>query len=413
MSRFTVMGFSPIDVVDQARLALVREASPEVDLRLIDGPLDERAVLDAVAAGDPPDLIYLDRDLIGRYAALGSIVPLNPWIEREQVDLRQFRDTAVRHVSFRNAMYGLPEYNDVHVLVIHLAALASALLLPGDIEFGDWIRMPEANRELTSRLPGGGLRRAGVDAGLPELLPVWAKANGAELLSADGRTAQFEDPRVVEALETAMAVVQEQGGWTAVEALRDTLEPYGPDNPFARDQLGAMVVEGSYVDVLAEHSPYLEIAVKPVIDRHAIPLTYAHGMAWAIPTGARDPERAFAVARAMTAPDTWVAGAQARRAATREAGRRFEALYTANKVADHAIWTTIYEPSGVHVFDQGAQVIRSIQETGFVVPTNGAPQEVRAAWITGTNRALRGLETPARALERANRRAQAALDAAR
>lgn len=135
-------------------------------------------------------------------------------------------------------------------------------------------------------------------------------------------------------------------------------------------------------------------------------------MAWAVAAGSRDPRGAVAFARTMTAPETWIAGARARAAAARESGRRFEAMYTANKVADHAIWMSVYEPSGLPVFDAAAQVIRSIQETGFVVPPNAAPREVRAAWMSGTKRALRGEHGPARAMKQANRIAQAALDAA-
>jgi multiple sugar transport system substrate-binding protein len=408
----TVAGFNPDDVVAEARVAEFRRVFPDVELRFVDeGPLDDAAFLAGVAAGDAPDLAYVDRDLIGALAARGAIVPIDEWVAREEVDLHQFRDTAIRHASFRGTMYGLPELYDVHVLFIHVAALAAAMLVPTDIEFGDWVRLPRANRAMTYGTPTG-IGRAGVDPGLPDLLPVWAKANGADLLSADGRTAQFDDPRVLEALEAATVLIDDHGGWPAVEKHRDDLDLFGPNHPFIRDQFGVMPLEASYLDVLAEETPYLEVLVKPLVDRHALPLTYSHGMAWAIANGARNSGGAFSFARVMTSPDAWVAGAQARRAATQAAGKRFEAFYTANKVADHAIWTTVWEPSGNLVWDQAAHVIRSIQETGFIVPPNAAPREVRAAWIAGTRHALRGDQGPARALKQANRRAQAALDAA-
>src|SRR5205814_8015468 len=235
---------------------------------------------------------------------------------------------------------------------------------------------------------------------------------GVDLLSADGRTAQLDDPRVLEALEAAMVLIEDHGGWQAEEQHRDQLDLFGPEHPFIRDQYGVMPLEASYLDVLAEETPYLEVIVKPLVDRHALPLTYSHGMAWTVAAGARNSEAAFAFARVMTSPEAWVAAAKARKATADAAGRRFEAFYTANKVADHAIWTTVWEPTGNLVWDQAAHVIRSIQATGFIVPPNAAPRPVRAAWIAGARHALRGDQGPARALQHANRTAQAALDAA-
>ncbi len=406
-----VLGFSLADDVSVERIDQFRRLEPGINLPIDEEPLDHPAVLAAIAAGDAPDVVYLDRDVIGAYAVRNALLPLDALMSRDGVELSQFRDAPLRHVTFRGAIYGIPEFHDIHVLFVHNAALVSVLGHASDIEFGDWVRLPEMNVALTHRLPPG-LRRVGVDTGLPELLPIWAKANGADLLSADGRTAQFDDPRVVEALETAMRMIEAQGGWRAVSAHRDRLDFFSPDNPFASDQVAVMPMEASYLDVLAEQSSYLEFLVKPIVDRHALPLSWSHGMAWAIPRGAADPETSWRFIRTVSSPDAWLAGAKARMAAARAANRRFEALYTGNKVADAAIWSTVYEPSGQPFFDQAVQAIRFIQETGFVVPPNAAPLEVRAAWIAGTRRALRGNQQPAAALREANAVAQAALDAA-
>jgi multiple sugar transport system substrate-binding protein len=98
--------------------------------------------------------------------------------------------------------------------------------------------------------------------------------------------------------------------------------------------------------------------------------------------------------------------------AAKAEGRRFEPLYTANRDADVAIWASVYEPSGRPVFDGAVQAVRAIQETGFVVPPNAAPREVRTAWMRGVRRALRREVKPDAAMREANAQAQAALDAA-
>jgi multiple sugar transport system substrate-binding protein len=410
-TRLTVMGFTAADELEQARIEEASRAMPGVELVVDEGPLDEIAFREAVDRGTGPDLIYVDRDLIGAYAARGLIAPIDAHLDREGIDRHQFRDAALRQAIFRGATYGIPEYSDIQMLFLHLPALASVSVLPREIEFADWLHLPAANRELTLRF-GSVLGRAGVDTGLPGLLPFWARANGADLLSADGSTAHLDDARVLEALDVARQLIDDQGGWAAVSAFHDELEFFGPDNPFARNRAAVMAIDASYLDVLAEHSPHLEFAIKPVVDRWGAVLACPKGSAWAVPTSAADPARSFAAAWAMSRPETWVVGARARAVAAHERKRRFDEPYTANKVADLAIWKTVAEPSGMPMFDTAVQVIRTYQEIGFVVPPCPAPREVRAAWTAGVKRAMSGHVLTAVAMREANQRAQAAIDAA-
>ncbi len=384
---------------------------PDVDVTIDEGPLDGSAFLAAIERGASHDLLYIDRDLIGFYAARGLIRPIDDQLAATAIDVRQFRDAALRQVTFHGAMYGIPEYYDIQLLVLHLPALASVSVFPREVEFGDWVVLPEVNRSLTLVFPSG-LGRAGVETGLPESLPIWAKANDVDLLSADGLTANLDHPGVIEALGIAKGMIADQGGWDAVNAFHDELDLFGAENPFARNRVGVMAVDASHLDLLAEASPHLEIAVKPVVDRRGMPIPCPKGMAWVIPTDAHDAERSFAFAWAMSRPETWVAGARARAAAARSERRRFEEPYTANKVADLQIWTTVYEPSGRRLWDAAVQVVRTYQETGFAIPPNAAPREVRAAWISGVRRALGPSGRPTAAMREANQRAQAALDAA-
>src|SRR3546814_2943347 len=119
--------------------------------------------------------------------------------------------------------------------------------------------MSAANRALT-KSEDGQLTVIGVDSKLPEFLPLWAKANGADLISADGRTAQLDDPAVVEALEWAVSIYDDQGGFSAVKAYRDSADFFGEGNQFATGVLGAMSMEQWYVNVLSDVSPDAPLA---------------------------------------------------------------------------------------------------------------------------------------------------------
>ena len=135
------------------------------------------------------------------------------------------------------------------------------------------------------------------------VLPLWAKANGADLISADGRTAQLDDPKVVEALEWTVSIYDDQGGFSAVKAYRDSADFFGSGNQFATGVLGAMPMEQWYVNVLADVSADAPMAFDTVRDRDGNTLAYASGSAWAIPVGSDNPAAACRWARVMTSTD--------------------------------------------------------------------------------------------------------------
>jgi multiple sugar transport system substrate-binding protein len=63
---------------------------------------------------------------------------------------------------------------------------------------------------------------------------MWVKANGGALLSDDGRTAQLNDPKVIEALTTTAGIVQANGGWGKLKSLPDSFDFFGAKSQFAR-----------------------------------------------------------------------------------------------------------------------------------------------------------------------------------
>ena len=171
----------------------------------------------------------------------------------------------------------------------------------------------------------------GFDSKLPEFLPLWAKANGADLISDDGRTAQLDDPEVVEALEFAVGIYDDQGGFSKVKAFRDSADFFGEGNQFATDSLGAMPMEQWYVNVLNDVSPDapdgLRHGPRP---REGEPLAFASGSAWAIPKGSKNPE---AACRFAADDDRDRQLGQGRRGAGRRCARRRAASSPASSPA--------------------------------------------------------------------------------
>jgi multiple sugar transport system substrate-binding protein len=407
----STFGFSLQDEIATTRVDTFKKANPQVQVKVTEGGFDEQQFLSAVASGNPPDLVYLDREIIGTYATRGAIVPLDDCVRTAGIDMGQFRPAAAQQVTVNGKVYGIPEFYSVRVLIINNKAVADAGLTPADVTTTDWSKLAAVTRRLT-RTEGGKLRRIGFDPKIPEFLPMWARANGASLLSDDGRTARLDDPKVVEALETTVGLVQANGGWSKLKGLRDSFDFFGAKNEYARDQLGGMPMEDWYLNVLAENSPNVDITVAPFTDRQGKPLTHATGNAWAIPKGAKNPDAACRFMKTMTEPATWVAAAKARAAARAKEQLPYTGTYTANRVADQQIFGEVYKPSGNAKFDKGVQTLLAVQDAAFSTPPSPAGAEFQKAWQDAVNRVLAGQQQPAAALQQAQRRAQEALDKA-
>lgn len=407
----STFGFSLPDEIATTRVDTFKKAYPKVQVKITEGGFDEQQFLSAVASGNPPDLVYLDREIIGTYAARGAIQPLDDCISQAQIDMGQYRPAAVQQVTVDGKVYGIPEFYSVRVMMINNQAVKEAGMTPADVTTNDWSKLAPMAQKLTVT-KGDKLQRIGFDPKIPEFLPMWVKANGGAMLSDDGKTAQLNDPKVVEALATTAGIVQASGGWNRLKSLRDSFDFFGAKNEFVKDQLGAFPMEDWYLNVLAEASPDVDLTVAPFKDRQGNPITFVTGSAWAIPKGAKNPAAACQFAKTMTEASTWVAAAKARVAARAKKHLPFTGLYSGNKVADEQIFGQIYKPADNPKFDDAVQTVLGVQDVAFATPPSPAGAEFQKAWQDGVNRVLTGQMEPARAMERAQREAQAALDKA-
>ncbi|TDD72322.1 extracellular solute-binding protein [Jiangella aurantiaca] len=406
-----VMGFGATDEIAQTRLDLATEAVAPAEISLIEGDLDIQQFLSAVATGEPPELVYANRDQIGTFASRGAIIPLDECIDGEGIDTSLYLEPALNQVTFDGSVYGIPEFNSVQITQANADLLAAAGLTLDDVNGSDWDAVSAANEAMYVG-SGGSLSVIGYDSKLPEFLPLWAKANGADLLSEDGRTAQLDDPAVLEALEWAVSIYDAQGGFGVVKAYRDSADFFGEGNQFATNVLGAMPMEQWYVNVLNDVSPDAPMAFDTVRSLEGEPLAYASGSAWAIPADSANPQAACRFIKTMTETDSWIAAAQARVDLREAEGKPFTGLLTGNAEADQAIQDQFVQPSGDEKWDAAVAATYEANENTFTLPANPADAEFKTAWQDAVNRVLNGQQEPAEALAQAQEEAQAALDEA-
>ena len=407
----TNLGFGLGDEIATERVAHFQELYPDVELQMTEGALDAQQFLTAVASGNPPDMVYMNREVLSTYAVRGALTPLTECIANQEIDLSQYRQVAVDQVTVNGVVYGIPEFFNNIMMMINTKALDDAGLTMDDVDTSDWENISALNDALTVG-SGNNLNRIGFDPKLPEFLPLWAEANGISLISEDGRTAQLNDPLVVEALEFAFSLLETPGGYSPFKAFRDTWDFFGGQNQIVADQIGMWPMEQWYMNVLANVSPDAPIAFAAFQDREGNPLSYSTGSAWAIPRGASNPEAACAFMKAVTSPEAWIRAAETRAELRAESGAINTGVYTGNILADEVIFSEIVVPSGNEAFDNGVQVILSLQENAFAIPANPAGNEFRQAWMDAVNRVINREQTVQQALDQAQQEAQAALDEA-
>jgi multiple sugar transport system substrate-binding protein len=260
---------------------------------------------------------------------------------------------------------------------------------------------------LTAR-GGDKLTRIGFDPKMPEMLPMWAKAAGADLVDAQGAP-RLDDPKVVQALAATAEMVRRQASWSDFRAFRQTFDLFGKRNPYVVGQLGGMPIETWLLNSLAATTPDVDITVVPFTDRNGQPMTWGSGSGWAIPKGARHPRQACEFIAHMTNADTWVEAARARKQALTAKKKLYIGTYTGNRVADERIFRDVYEPVPYPALAEGVKVALGVQDRAFAQPPSPIGAEVKTAYESATARVLLGEQTPQQAMTQAQREAEDAL----
>jgi multiple sugar transport system substrate-binding protein len=406
----TTLGFGLVDEIASSRVDVFRTKHPDVDLRINEGAFDAQQFLSAVASGRPPDLVYLDRELIGSYAHRGALQPLTSCVDRAGLRMSDYRANAVDQTTVDGTLYGVPEFTIVQVVFVNDKAAADAGVRPADIDTGDWDELAGLGAKMTKQ-SGGKLTRLGFYPKIPDFYPLWVHAGGGRVLSDDGKRAELDSAAALAPLTYATGVYDQAGGYPTVKAFSDSWDFFGAKNEFATDQVGLMPMDSWYLNTLAEVSPDAPITVLPFRGRDGKPTAWAGGSAWAIPEGAKHPDQACDFIATMTAASTWVTAAKVRAAARAKDTLPFTGLYTANKVADDEIFADVYRPSGTRWVDQGVRTILDLQDVAFATPPSPAGAEVKNEWQAAGGRVLLDGDDPAGVLRSAQAQAQAAIDA--
>ena len=403
------------DEIAVTRYDVFANQYPDVTMDFTETDFDAQTFLTSVASGNPPDVVRMDRALVGTYVAEGALDPIDSCISTFGIDMSQYREPAVAGVTIDGSVYGIPEFYDSRILMINDSVVEDAGLTPADIDTTDWAKLTQVSKQL-SKTEGGKLTRIGFDPKLPEFLPLWAKANGASIISDDGKTSQLEDPKVAEALQYAVSLVTDQAPGPEFTDFKTNgpggKDFFGPDNQFAADTLGAMPMEQWYLNVLANNTPDEKISFAAFKDKQGNNVSMSGGSAWVIPASAKNKDAACEFMRVITLPDSWYAAAKVRADKRAADGEAFTGVYTGNKLADEKIFGELVNEQTAGAYYPGVQLTQETADTAFSMPANPAAEEFTRIWQAAVVKVLNEGADAAQTLAQADQEAQDAIDAA-
>jgi multiple sugar transport system substrate-binding protein len=407
-----IMGFGTNgDDVAKSRFAIAQQAIAPDTVSAPNGGFNDQQFLAAVASGNAPDLVYMDRAKVGTYAADGALQPLTSCISSQKIPIKDYRPAALSQVTYKGKVYGIPEFFDVRTIIADYDVMKSSGVTLGQMNTAHPATLRAAALKMYQH-NGSQVTRIGFDPKLPEFFPLWAKVFGVDILSPNGLVPHLNDPRAIKALTYAYGLIQAQGGYNAFIAFRNTWDFFGAGNQVAKDQVGAWPMEDWYVNVLAGTSPQVHSLTIPMRSTiNGKPINYTSGSAWAIPKGSKNPTDACKWAKAMTAVDTWVAAAKNRIALRAQKGGVFTGLRTANLKADQAIYKL--QPKLNSWFSQNIKTLAGVMPYSFSIPASPASAEFQTAWMNAVTRVLQGQQSPAQALNQAQKEAVQAIKAAK
>ena len=406
-----IMGFGTNgDDVATSRFHIAQQAIAPTQVSAPNGGFNDQQFLAAVASGNPPDLVYMNRSSVGTYAADGALQPLTSCIKSQGINTKQYRPAALSEVTYKGQIYGIPEFFDVRTIIADYTVMQQAGVSLKQMNTAHPATLVAAAKKMYQH-SGSQVTRIGFDPKLPEFFPLWAKVFGVDILSADGLHPHLNDPLAIKALTYAYSLIQAQGGYNAFLAFRNTWDFFGADNQVDKNQVGAWPMEDWYVNVLAGSSPSVHTLLIPVRTLTGHVINYTSGSAWAIPKGSKDAADACKWAKTMTSVSTWVTAAKNRLALYKSKGSGvFTGLRTANVLADQAIYKL--QPKINSWFDQNVKTLDGVMPYSFSIPASPASAEFQTAWMNAVTRVLQGQQTPTQALDQAQTEAVKAIKAA-
>ena len=409
--RLRVWGFGLDDARAKARLATFTKAQPNVTIEPVGGDLNTQQLLTSVASGDPPEVISFDRAQTGSWAGRSAIDPIDDLVSRDGFDLSQFYPFTIEQVKYNGQTYGVPQFVNLDLIYLNMDVLKEAGVDLASVDPGNWAQLQQVGAQL-HKMEGDKVVRTGFDTKMQDgRLWLWSWANGVDLISADGQKANFNDPKVVEALTWGKETVDKQGGEKARAAFAQAQNFFSPQNPVLIGQTAMTVFEQWLIGVMKVNPQANFRTLLPRIRNSDQPITQAGGSAFAIPKGVSGANReaAWAFIKGLTSTDAWLAGENATRDDNAANKEPYHPAITGNIKADQESWNKIY--TGISAgYDETVKLFPDALKAARFPYSGPVAAQIKDLTTAAVNDALQGARSPKDALDDLQQKAQQAIN---
>jgi multiple sugar transport system substrate-binding protein len=408
-----IYGYGPGDDVQENRATYAASQLSGVTIKREAPSFSDQAFLTRLASGDVPDLVRMGRPSLAYYAAKGVIQPVTSCVNSALA--KQYRAGAIKAMTWKGKLYGLPEFTNQVTMIVNKSALASAGVPESAVQMKNLPALLKTAKKLTKFDSSGNPTRIGFDPKIDSGFgfPLWVKYFGGNIISADGLHAQINTAAARKALSFTTAVINAEGGWSKFVAFRNTFDFFGAGNPLLKDQLGIWPMESFIYNVFANNTPKQGIDARYFTNQKGGPISFFSGNGWAIPTKSSNFQAACDYMKAVTSVDAWMAAGTKRAAARKAAGQAFTGLYTANAVADRKLYEDVYHDTGSSDYNDAVKYLVNASKYGFELPPTPAGAQFANAYNAAVQRVLTGQQSIAAALKQAQSEAQKAIDDAK
>jgi multiple sugar transport system substrate-binding protein len=297
--------------IDTAIAAFENE-HPDIDVKVTAGQ-DDAKMLQAISSGKGPDVgLSYSTDIVGKFCSAKAWRDLNPYVERDGVDLDQFPETVRSYTEYHGSRCAMPFLADVYGLYYNKTLLQQAGFSAPPKNMTE---LADMAKKLTKRAPDGTIEVAGF---LPLLnfyehtpqhtAPMW----DAKWLTGDEKSAIGSDPNWVAMLQWHKELV-DWFGYDELQRFTAGLgDEWSADNAFQQGKL-AMAIDGEYrVAFVEDQAPELDFGTAPLpvadnrTDRYGA--GFVTGNIMGISANSENPEASWALIRYLTTETDAIVG---------------------------------------------------------------------------------------------------------
>lgn len=404
-------GFDNADDVGTSRLEYAEAELSDIDIKIDQTAFDAQKFTTRVASGNVPDVVQMDRQFVGTYAAQGLIIPLDECFAAHGVEPdEQYYESVMDDVTWDDKVWAVPQFYQPPAIMLNKRVMNAAGVTADQIDTSK----PDVLLAAIARMykeEGGNPSVLGFDSVGVNQAGLWMLGYGGRLMDEEGVPA-LDDPKNAEAVDFLKQMYDAQGGYAKYKSFTDSFDTFGEQNPYVADQVGAQVNAQWYVNVLTDWADKVEIEAVPFKNMEGQPFTVASGTSFVIPAGAKNADAACAWALSLTSQEAWMAAGEARSETLKDApGSINTGLFTGSPSADEAIREEFVKESGNAGFDQTIATFYDVVGEGASYGASPAGQEIQTELKNAVTSALLGDKTAEEALADAQEAAMRAYDA--